>query len=582
MPRRDVAITGAMPMFPPLQRDALSEVAASVEAIGFARAMGRSLVAFDVDKTVLHQGDPNELGRFRAGLAKTLVHLARLGFNLAAVTGNSLAQLSTRFALGLVQELCTTKELALISKFHFFCNGAALYIHFDVEDSDEFDALLVRAPSLTPGALLEQAVACFFDDERCVRQEFIDVGYAKQCCIPQADADAILLVCREEASTWWQAVSTDGEVSAELEEQFYIATGEGASADAAIKAEANSDPINKEASVFEPPGSDGPIVGTRACTLGGGHQYTTALHVSPILSFRHARRQLLRHDKDPRLAMICRIKARMKATGFVRYIVSPGGRATIDINHHLVNKRSALLWLMRHIGTEGVEEEGEPIGTNCIYFGDEVALHGNDLPVADVPGVHVFAVNELSQRVPFRSNVEIPTEFSEQNGPEATKAVLDALIGFIEELQTPGHADPLRGHYSVIAAWKAQRMAQRMEGKCALLGGRVRALSDSKVRLTYRRLEAASAALTALTRCGEGFDELADTVLELVNSIGMTGARVREHRFDTAMALGHGRSVSDHAEEQAAVRGGVRDLAAVLGTRGGAQVGAQRLRRAAL
>eukprot|EP00971_Amphidinium_carterae_P013644 268951-Amphidinium_carterae.1 len=67
------------------------------------------------------------------------------------------------------------------------------------------------------------------------------------------------------------------------------------------------------------------------------------------------------------------------------------------------------------------------MGVNAIYFGDEVVLNGNDLPVADVAGVTVFAVNELRSRVPFRTNIHLPTEFSEATGPESTKAVMDIM-----------------------------------------------------------------------------------------------------------------------------------------------------------
>ena len=42
----------------------------------------------------------------------------------------------------------------------------------------------------------------------------------------------------------------------------------------------------------------------------------------------------------------------MDESGLVRYVVSPGGRGTIDINHHLVNKGDAVLWLLRHLGAE--------------------------------------------------------------------------------------------------------------------------------------------------------------------------------------------------------------------------------------
>ena len=45
------------------------------------------------------------------------------------------------------------------------------------------------------------------------------------------------------------------------------------------------------------------------------------------------------------------------------------------------------------LGLAGIGAEQEELGTNTIYFGDEVVMHGNDLCVADIPGILVFAVN---------------------------------------------------------------------------------------------------------------------------------------------------------------------------------------------
>ncbi|CAK0839056.1 unnamed protein product, partial [Prorocentrum cordatum] len=92
--------------------------------------------------TVLHQGDARELERFRAqgGLAQTMVRLARLDFRLAAITGNSLTQLTMRFLRALVEELCEQRVLRLLSRFHFFCTGAALYVHFDPQRSADSNA----------------------------------------------------------------------------------------------------------------------------------------------------------------------------------------------------------------------------------------------------------------------------------------------------------------------------------------------------------------------------------------------------------------------------------------------------------
>lgn len=509
---------------------------AHLRCSGPSRGVRRSLIAFDVDGTVLHQGCPDELERFRNGIGITLIRLASHGFRLAAITGNSLAQLSTRFVMVLIQELCARRALELLHEFHFFCNGAALYIHFDSTRCREFEDLLSRQHVLAPGQLHDEAMRCLLDVKGMVRSSYFVVRYVQQCCIPSDDADAIVKICNQEAHDWWHTVCEVGTFSPELKAQFYIATGEDEDADAAVRIQAAGDNVNTEASVFGPlrPGAT-PTASLRACVARDGLNYITSCNILPILSFRHARRRLLTRLEDPRMIVISRIKARLRSAGLVRYIVEPGGRATIDICHHLVNKRSALIWLLRRLGVEGVAQMGEPMGANAVYFGDEVVLNGNDIAVADVPGVLVFAVNDLIHRVPFRSNIELPTELTGETGPEATQAVLSNFADYVEgELQAKG-AEPWL-ELSAVAAWKELRTMKRLESKCALFLRTVAAGPGTK--LTYRRREAAAAALTALTRRGEGIDDLADSIIALANNIGMLGAIVRDQQFMPVQAQG--------------------------------------------
>ena len=71
----------------------------------------RSLIAFDLDKTVLHQGHHSELQTFTMSVCQTLIHLAVQRYNISAVTGNDLHQLSSRFLKTLVEELCRHQQL---------------------------------------------------------------------------------------------------------------------------------------------------------------------------------------------------------------------------------------------------------------------------------------------------------------------------------------------------------------------------------------------------------------------------------------------------------------------------------------
>jgi len=200
--------------------------------------------------------------------------------------------------------------------------------------------------------------------------------------------------------------------------------------------------------------------------------------------------------------MVERLRKRLAEADLCRYLVNPGGRGSIDITHHLVNKRSALNFLLRHLGCEGVGALGEPHGVNCVFFGDEVVFNGNDLAVAEIPGILVFAVNELLERVPFHTNIEIPSRDTQETGPEATKAVLDNLLEFARRGEQI--AEKVGTGRSIVARWKEERLRYRLKNKCAQLAGELHIEPCQKI--TYQRLEAAASALTALLREGEGME----------------------------------------------------------------------------
>ena len=61
-------------------------------------------------------------------------------------------------------------------------------------------------------------------------------------------------------------------------------------------------------------------------------------------------------------------------------------------------------------------------------------MHGNDLCVADIPGILVFAVNHRRERVPLNAQIMIPTTMLQ--GPEATDAILRQLHLLTADLRT--------------------------------------------------------------------------------------------------------------------------------------------------
>eukprot|EP00929_Paragymnodinium_shiwhaense_P071437 TRINITY_DN36312_c0_g1_i1.p1 TRINITY_DN36312_c0_g1~~TRINITY_DN36312_c0_g1_i1.p1 ORF type:complete len:567 (+),score=99.86 TRINITY_DN36312_c0_g1_i1:65-1765(+) len=507
----------------------------------------RSVVAFDVDKTVLHQGDANELQRFRQGIGPTLVSLARHGLKLAAVTGNDLENLSKRFLKGLVEELCFQQSLELLYHFHFFCNGAAVYVNFAADMEAHSDLLsLCNRIDLDPEQLLKEARICVFDETGMVKSRFIHDHYAQQCSISKRHAGVIMKICEEECSSWWSSVCRDGAMSAQCKGEFYVLTGDAAS-DAEVKRQARVDEVNKEATPF--PVCTGPTSAARTVLAMDGNEYVTSCNVKPILSFRHARGTLLSHSNDPRVKLVKRVRRRLAEEGMTRYLVNPGGRGSIDISHHLVNKHSALTWLLRHLNAEGVSELGEPLGINCVFFGDEVVFNGNDLPVADIPGVLVFAVNELAHRVPFHMNISLPTAESDKFGPDATHAVLKEIDAFVKTEEFREAKENKSGSGATfIARWKEQRLRNILKRKCDQMLGEMP--KDKQSKFTYQRLQGAAAAMTAMLSKGEGLDKFAIDIVTSINSIGSISNQVAEQNFEATLHARGYHTSSSHAEPQ--------------------------------
>jgi hypothetical protein len=216
----------------------------------------RSLIAFDLDKTVLHQGHHSELQTFTMSVCQTLIHLAVQRYNISAVTGNDLHQLSSRFMKTLVEELCRHQQLQLLSVMHLFCNCAAVYICFSL-DSPVLAALLAKQATLAPQQLQEAALEALFhtvDGLLEIRPDFIVPEYLARTCMPSAEARKIAELAQAAADEWWAGMCTaDGRaLQPEWVRDYYI-NGTVAEANAALEAEALSSDGNPEASVAPRP-----------------------------------------------------------------------------------------------------------------------------------------------------------------------------------------------------------------------------------------------------------------------------------------------------------------------------------------
>lgn len=523
----------------------------------------RSLIAFDLDKTVLHQGHQSELHTFTTSVCQTLIQLTVQRYNIAAVTGNDLHQLSGRFFKALVEELCRHRQLQLLASVHCFCNCAAVYVAFDAA-SPALVSLLEQQLVLRPEQLQEAALTALFhhnaDGKLEIRPEFVVPEYLQRTCMPAAEARAIASLAQAAADEWWAGVCTaDGlALRPEITREYFVNSAD-ATQNAATETEALSSEANREASVFpcyrraaveggcESGGADtlvlsGPYVEIRDVSAANGVMHSAALTIKPVLSYRHARRRMQARD-DGRSALIDAVQRRLRSAGLAQFSASAGGRSSIDIMKQGITKKYAVGFLIEVLGLAGIAAEHEEAGTNVIYFGDEVVMNGNDLCVADVPGILVFAVNHQRERVPL--NAQIMTPATHLQGPEATDAILrqllvqtaDLLAQYEAALQQGGPPRP--AHVTAVRAFKEELLRRRVLDKAQQLVADLDATCPSK-------LFAASTLLSALARPGRESAELARRVQQLVDSHGEIAIRVQESEFDVSTMGAIGNSYSEH------------------------------------
>lgn len=213
----------------------------------------RSLIAFDLDKTVLHQGHHSELRTFTMSVCQTLIHLAVQQYNISAVTGNDLHQLSSRFVKALVEELCRYKQLQLLAHVHLFCNSATVYITFG-PGVPAFASLVAQQSTLGPVELVEVAHKAIFhevDGLLEIRPDFIMTEYLARTCMPEQEAQQIEKIAQEAADDWWQRVCTpDTQALQPAWSRDYFINTSDSEQNADLEAEAQQCVGNREASVY--------------------------------------------------------------------------------------------------------------------------------------------------------------------------------------------------------------------------------------------------------------------------------------------------------------------------------------------
>jgi hydroxymethylpyrimidine pyrophosphatase-like HAD family hydrolase len=404
------------------------------------------LIAFDVDKTILAQHE-RERPEFLENLASQLVASASLGADLAFLTGNSMHELTTRFLDALIHQLCLTERLELLPHFHFFCNGVGVYVNFSNEkgaikigplhrrDYDKMKDKFLRLITYRAGQ----------GEELAIKPCFIDCDYIRRCEISEDNAVQIETILDEVA----QEYVHDLEERTEVYRKIY-------DIDRLCK---NGKPII--------PRSDRRIVeyGSNSSPKRASVQIT----LKPILSFRHAAKPTRLFGKDARSRIIGVLQTRLDRSGLGQYRVRPGGRSSIDITLERLDKAYALEFLIDRLNLQGLASRGQELGSNAIYFGDEVIVGGgNDYPVTRIPGLLVFAVNPDRELVPFLSDVFVPSTILE--GPAATADVLIDFNRCAQKFQFDFEGLASKGDFkNALEVFKVELFSKRVREKIANL-----------------------------------------------------------------------------------------------------------------
>ena len=187
--------------------------------------------------------------------------------------------------------------------------------------------------------------------------------------MPASDALVIGQLAQAAADEWWATMCTeDGSaMRAELARAFFVNSSDPRENEA-LEAEAQRSVSNPEASVFPAhrrgEGGEmellGPRVHARGVRAENGVEYSAALTVKPVLSFRHARNCMQSKD-DGRTALIGAVQRALQCSGLAQFAATAGGRSSIDIMKQGITKKYAVSFLIEALGLAGIATEGEEV-----------------------------------------------------------------------------------------------------------------------------------------------------------------------------------------------------------------------------
>ncbi len=420
----------------------------------------KCLIATDVDKTILQQSQKEEEERleFLRESVSQLAQVARQGSSVALLTGNSMHQMCSRVLNWLTEWLCQTRELELIGRFHFFCCSGGVYFHLDPQHDDLREVLGTERDHHAQHAAFRDVIQSDQNGELCILPQFVDPTYVERCLILAEHAGLIEEILANAADWYWDELNNGLDENEKVYDLEWIRDKE------------TKDLVKPEAE------SRTALYGPKALH----NKATVQITLKPILSFRQAkckcedrdcdcyvsRERLIRYDWRTRV--IERIQAELDCRGLDHYVARPGGRASIDVTLDTLDKAYALEFLIDRLKVHGNSRRGQEVGSNTIYFGDEVIVGGgNDYPVVRIPGLLVIAVNLERELVPFLHEVFVPSKVFV--GPKATARMLT---------QYNERVDQLVGRY----------VKGRGEGESAQMPRR-NAIEEFKIRLFKRRID---------------------------------------------------------------------------------------------
>ena len=299
------------------------------------------------------------------------------------------------------------------------------------------------------GTKVFEALTVRVGGKLAIRPSLIDPAYIERSMIPQQDAKTLESALEEAGETYMDDLHRNRTAYNDIYDL---------------------EKVSRDGALIDPYVDLRPVgYGADECPK----EATVQITLKPILSFRHAHIGLQLLGNDLRGDLTKTIQACLDKKGLGHYVARPGGSSSIDVTLEKIDKAYALEFLIDRLNLQGTTRRGQKLGSNAIYFGDEViAGGGNDYPVTRIPGLLVFAVNFEKELIPLLSHVFVPSAILV--GPDATADVLSdynrcafRLLQDYVSRRGSGEREPRT--MTALEALKRQIFANRIGEKIATL-----------------------------------------------------------------------------------------------------------------